>query len=331
MEFRKATKKQSRLRMAIDGPSGAGKTYTALIAAFALAGDGGRVAVIDTERGSASKYADQFPEFDVLELTTFSPETYTRAIKIADEAGYDVLVIDSLSHAWEGEEGALDQVDKRASRGGGNSYTAWRDVTPMHRRMVDAMLQSRCHLIATMRSKMEYVLEPDSKGRMVPRKVGLAPIQRQGIEYEFDVVADMDLNHKLVVSKTRCPAIDGQEEIKPQAQWFAPIVAWLTDGAPLTETTSHPSSQSGGGAGEATRPPAAEVDWKAVAKGFTQSELPKALFEACRTYWTAKGLNQDEVREAFVLVRDDYRADPDQCLADMSDLARKATAKEKTK
>lgn len=99
-----------------------------------------------------------------------------------------------------------------------------------------------------------------------------------------------------------------------------------------TETTSHPSSQSGGGAGEATRPPAADpVDWKAVAKGFTQSELPKALYEACRTYWTAKGLNQEEVREAFRLVRDDYRADPDQCLADMSDLARKATAKEETK
>ncbi len=97
------------------------------------------------------------------------------------------------------------------------------------------------------------------------------------------------------------------------------------------ETTSHPSSQSGGGAGEATRPQTAEVDWKAVAKGFTQSELPKALLEACRTYWTAKGLNQDEVREAFRLVRDDYRADPDQCLADMSDLARKATAKEETK
>jgi len=100
-----------------------------------------------------------------------------------------------------------------------------------------------------------------------------------------------------------------------------------------TETTPHPSSsQSGGGAGETTRPPAAEpVDWKAVARGFIQSELPKALYEACRTYWTAKGLNQDEIREAFRRVRDDYRADPDQCLADMSDLARKATAKEETK
>jgi len=232
--------------MAIDGPSGSGKTYTALIAAFVMAGDGGRVAVIDTERGSAAKYADRFPEFDVLELRTFSPQTYTEAIKIAGEAGYDVLVVDSLSHAWEGEEGALDQVDKMAARGGGNSYTAWRDVTPMHRRMVDAILQSPCHVIATMRSKMEYVLEPDAKGRMVPKKVGLSPIQRQGTEYEFDIVADMDINHKLVISKSRAPVMDGLEEVKPNARWFAPLRDWLMDGAPATQTPSPSPAMQGG-------------------------------------------------------------------------------------
>lgn len=117
-----------------------------------------------------------------------------------------------------------------------------------------------------------------------------------------------------------------------QASHDAPSGVVVEGQYTTTETTSHPSSQSGGGAGEATRPPAADpVDWKAVAKAFTQEQLPKALFEACRTHWTAKGMNQDEVREAFRLVRDDYRADPDQCLADMSDLARKATAKEATK
>ena len=246
MKFEKATKRQARLRMAIDGPSGSGKTYTALMAAFAIAGKGGRVAVIDTERGSASKYADRFPAYDVLELNTFSPQTYTEAIKMAGESGYDLLIIDSLSHAWEGEGGAIDIVDRMAARNsGGNSYTAWREVTPLHRRMVDAMLQSPCHVIATMRSKMEYVLEPDSKGRMVPRKVGMAPIQRQGTEYEFDVVADMDIEHKLVVSKTRCPAIDGLVELKPTARWFAPLRDWLMDGAPATEPTSSPDQQGG--------------------------------------------------------------------------------------
>lgn len=247
MTFQKATKRQARLRMAIDGPSGAGKTYTALIAAFVMAGEGGRVgrvALIDTERGSASKYADRFPEFDVLELTTFSPQTYTEAIRLAGESGYDVLVIDSLSHAWEGEEGALDQVDRATARGRGNSYTAWKDVTPMHRRMVDAILQSPCHVIATMRSKMEYILEPDAKGHVVPRKVGMAPIQRQGIEYEFDVVADMDLEHKIVVSKTRCPAIDGLVEVKPTGRWFAPLKGWLMDGAPAVQALPTPNGWS---------------------------------------------------------------------------------------
>lgn len=255
MTFRRATKKQSRLRMAIDGPSGSGKTFTSLIAAFVIAGEGGRVAVIDTERGSASKYADRFPEFDTLELETFSPQTYTEAIKIAGEAGYDVLIIDSLSHAWEGEGGALDQVDKMASRGGGNSYTAWKDVTPMHRRMVDAILQSPCHVIATMRSKMEYVLEADSKGRMVPRKVGLSPIQRQGTEYEFDIVADMDINHKLTVSKSRAPVMDGLEEVKPNARWFAPLRAWLMDGTAAEQAppTFEPAT-----------PPAESVPWGAA-------------------------------------------------------------------
>lgn len=248
MGFTRATKKQARLRLAIDGPSGSGKTFTALVAAFAIAGKDGRVAVIDTERGSASKYADRFPAYDSLELPDFGPQTYTEAIRIAGEAGYDVLIIDSLSHAWEGEGGALDLVDKAAARGRGNSYTAWKDVTPLHRRMVDAMLQSPCHVIATMRSKIEYILEPDAKGHVVPRKVGMAPIQRQGIEYEFDVVADMDLEHKIIVSKTRCPAIDGLVEVKPTARWFAPLRDWLQDGAPATaqEPSPLPPGQQGG-------------------------------------------------------------------------------------
>lgn len=248
LAFTRATKRQARLRLAIDGPSGSGKTFTGLVAAFAIAGKDGRVAVIDTERGSASKYADRFPAYDTLELTSFSPQTYTEAIRLAGESGYDVLVIDSLSHAWEGEEGALDLVDRAAARGRGNSYTAWKDVTPLHRRMVDAMLQSPCHVIATMRSKIEYILEPDAKGHVVPRKVGMAPIQRQGIEYEFDVVADMDLEHKIIVSKTRCPAIDGLVEVKPTARWFAPLRDWLQDGAPAQDPTpsSPPPGPQGG-------------------------------------------------------------------------------------
>jgi len=238
-QFQKATKNKIKARVAITGPSGSGKTYTALIAATALSA-GGKIAVIDTERGSASLYSDKF-DFDVLELDEFSPATYTKAIEAAQDAGYDVIVIDSLSHAWEGEGGAIDMVDDAAARSRtGNSYTAWREVTPIHRRMVDAILQSKSHVIATMRSKTEYVLETDSKGRQVPRKVGMAPIQRSGMEYEFTVVCDMDLDHKIVVSKSRFEPLQDAVETKPTEKFFRPFVEWLEKGDAKPETPAAP-------------------------------------------------------------------------------------------
>lgn len=228
--FTKATKRQARLRMAIDGPSGSGKTYTALTFAFAL---GDKVALIDTEHGSASKYADIFPAFDVLELETFHPQQYIDGITAAEAAGYDVLVIDSLSHAWEGEGGILELHDQATRRSGsGNSFTAWKDITPLQRKLVEGMLGSSCHIIATMRSKMDYIQTTDEKGRSVIKKVGMAPVQRQGMEYEFDVVVDMDVEHNLIVSKTRCYLIADQVVNKPTVAWFAPVKTWLSEGLP---------------------------------------------------------------------------------------------------
>jgi energy-coupling factor transporter ATP-binding protein EcfA2 len=230
--FQKATKRQSRARVALIGPSGSGKTYTALQLATDLAGENGRVALIDTERGSASKYADEF-DFDVCELDGFDPRAYVKAIKAAEDAGYTVLVIDSLSHAWAGTGGALELVDKVKARSqNSNSFTAWRDVTPLHNRLVDAIVQSRCHVIATMRAKTEYVMETDHRGKQVPRKIGLAPVQRDGVEYEFDVVADLDLDHNLIVSKTRCRALD--KAVVPLAEGVGDTLrGWLADGSPV--------------------------------------------------------------------------------------------------
>jgi len=229
--FAKATKRQARLRMALIGPSGSGKTYSALAIASAMA-PSGKIAVIDTERGSASKYAGLFA-FDVLELDTFAPETYVSAIEAADAAGYDVLIIDSLSHAWFGKDGALEQVDRAAKRSSSqNSFAAWREVTPHHNAMIDAILQCKAHVIVTMRAKTEYVMETNEKGKSVPRKVGLAPVQRDGLEYEFDVVADMNLDNDLIVSKSRCPAMSGQVVNKPGGNVAKILLAWLTDGAP---------------------------------------------------------------------------------------------------
>lgn len=238
MQFKKATKRQAKARIAIDGPSGSGKTYSALIAAQVLA-RGGQVAVVDTERGSASLYADLF-EFDVLELDRFDPRVYVEAIQAAEEAGYAVIVLDSLSHAWEGEGGALDLVDDASKRSkSGNSFTAWKDVTPLHRRLVDAMLQSKAHVIATMRTKMEYVQEKDERtGKTVIRKVGMAPIQRQGIEYEFTIVGDMDIEHNLIISKSRCAEMADAVVSKPDAKFWKRFADWLNSGEEPEETAS---------------------------------------------------------------------------------------------
>jgi hypothetical protein len=229
VKFGKAQKKKSKLRLAFIGPAGSGKTRSALEVA---AGLGTKIAVLDTERGSASLYSDHVA-FDVCELESFSPGAYVEAIQAAEAAGYEVIVIDSLSHAWSGKDGALEQVDKAAKRSGsGNSFNAWREVTPQHNTMVDAILRCRAHVIVTMRTKTEYVVEKDERtGRSAPRKIGLAPVQRDGLDYEFTVVGDIDLEHTLTITKTRCEALDGAVIVKPGLAMAATLLAWLDSGA----------------------------------------------------------------------------------------------------
>lgn len=232
--FKKATREKSRLRAALVGPSGSGKTYTALALATSIA-DGGTIAVIDTERGSASKYAGRPFDFDVQELDSYDLRDGIASIQEAGKLGYSVLVIDSLTHFWTGKSGALETVDTVTKKAkSNNSYaTGWRDVTPLHNRFVDAILASPCHVIVTMRVKTEYVMEKNSRGQTAPRKVGLKPIQRDGVEYEFDVVGDLDAEHTLIVSKTRCSAIEelnGGVWVKPGEELGAVLRSWLQDG-----------------------------------------------------------------------------------------------------
>lgn len=226
-KFRKATKSKAFLRIALAGPSGSGKTYTALRMATAF---GGPIAVIDSERGSASLYASEF-SFDVLELETHDPRRYIDAIEDAQESGYAVLVIDSLSHAWSGKDGALELVDKAKKRSKSrNSFAAWREVTPLHNALVDAILSAKLHVFATLRTKTEWIIEDDN-GKKVPRKIGMAPVFRDGIEYEFTVTADLELDHTFIVSKTRCPLIDGYVSKGPAGEREAEILrGWLQDG-----------------------------------------------------------------------------------------------------
>jgi len=238
--FNKAVKEESKLRMAIAGPSGSGKTYTALAIASALA-NGKPIAVVDTEHGSASKYADLWG-FDVANMhAPFHPDKFVVALREAEAAGYAVIILDSISHAWSGTGGVLDIVDEAAKRSkSGNTYMAWKEGTPVQNRMIDAIVQSGIHVIATMRSKTEYVLADTGNGKQSPRKVGMAPVQRDQFEYEFDVVLDMDIDNNAIVSKTRCPALTGRVFAKPGADVADILAGWLHGAA--TQPTAQPSS-----------------------------------------------------------------------------------------
>ena len=227
--FQKATRKKAKLRMALIGPSGSGKTYSALELAKGL---GGTIAMIDTERGSGSLYAD-VADYDVLELEPpFTPQKYIDAIKGAEAAGYSVVIIDSLSHAWAGEGGILDIHDNatRAMRSG-NGYMAWKDVTPQHEKIINAILGTPLHVISTIRTKTAYEVVEDERGKKAPKKIGLAPIQRQGMEYEFTCVLDLAVDsHIATASKDRTGMYDNKHFLITE-QTGKDLLAWLDSGS----------------------------------------------------------------------------------------------------
>lgn len=231
MAFQRAQVKPFWLRLALDGPAGSGKTFSALEVASYFAGQYGQVpAYIDTERGSASKYAARFA-FDVVELKPpYHPDRFIKGVQLAVDEGYKLLVIDSLSHAWNGPGGLLELVDSFARKYGGNSYAAWKDATPIQTRLIDTLTGAECHIIACMRAKMDYTQDKDERGRTVIQKVGLAPVQREGAEYEFDVVGDIDVAHTLSVTKTRCEELTDQLFPKPGKKFADILWRWTQSG-----------------------------------------------------------------------------------------------------
>ena len=220
-EFHKAERKKGKLRLAIAGPAGSGKTYSALLMALGL---GGRIAMIDTERGSGELY-DHLGQYDACTIhPPFEPRKYVEAIRAAEDLGYETIIIDSLSHAWVGQGGLLDVHGHIADKTG-NSWSAWRQVTPKHNELVDAMLQSKCHIIATMRSKMEYT-QVEENGKKQVKKLGMSPIQRDGMEYEFTVFIDLDQQHTATTTKDRTTLFDGQYFV-PTIETGKTLLAWL--------------------------------------------------------------------------------------------------------
>ena len=220
--FTKAEREKIYLKIAMTGTSGSGKSYSSLLIARGLAGNG-KLAMIDTENGSGSLYAD-LVEYDVVTMTApFTVDKYSLAIIEAVKQKYDVLIMDSITHAWAELLLEKEQIDLR----GGNSFTNWAKISPKHKFFIDAILQSKIHIVATMRSKQEYVIEQNEKGKAAPRKIGMAPVQREGMEYEFTTVFDMAQNHTCMASKDRTGLFDNKIFV-PTIQTGEEIRAWLS-------------------------------------------------------------------------------------------------------
>lgn len=198
MQIQKAERRQAVIKLALQGPSGSGKTYSSLLLAYGLVGNWNQIAVIDTENNSSHLYS-HLGNYNVLSLTEpFSPERYIEAIDFCEKAGLKAIIIDSISQEWEGSGGIIETHGNMA----GNSFTNWNRVTPRHNSFVQKILQSSCHIVATIRSKQDYVLA-DKNGKMVPEKVGLKGVTRDGMDYEFTVVLDLDIKHQATASKDR--------------------------------------------------------------------------------------------------------------------------------
>lgn len=230
ISFRKAEKKRSKLRLALIAPSGFGKTYSALRIATGL---GGKIAMIDTEAGRGDLYGSKF-SYDIVTMSApFMPEKYIAAIKSAEEAGYDTVIIDSLSHAWAGDGGLLDQHGKIADTGK-NSFAAWRTITPKHNQLIDAIVGSQCHIIATIRAKQDFVPTQDENGKTVIKKMGLAPVQRDGLEYEFTCVLDLYDNHTSKASKDNTDTMKDSIFV-PSEETGKQLKTWLDEETPAVE------------------------------------------------------------------------------------------------
>ena len=236
--FEKVTRAKSKARIALTGPSGAGKTLSALYLAFGITGDWSRVALIDTEHGRARFYANRsdlktggflYAPMDA----PYTPDKYIDYVKSAAQAvGEDgVVIVDSFSHAWDNEGGVLDIKSEIAKQRGKNDYTAWDEAGKIQNNLVNTILSADCHTIITMRVKMAYAMEVNDRGKTVPVKIGLAPVQRENTEYEFDIVFQLDRQHRASLSKDTTFLDNWEGVITPELGSM--LGEWLSQGAEL--------------------------------------------------------------------------------------------------
>lgn len=234
LTFTPATRTEAKARVAMIGPTGAGKTWTALQFARTLAGPNGTIGVIDTENASASLYSDTYDFQTAPWYPPYDPAKLAAAINDAAKQ-FDVLIIDSLTHFWQGDGGVLDIVEQEGAKVGsrGNNFAGWKKGTPLWRGILDALIFAPCHIVITMRSKMDYVQQPGQDGRMKVEKMGMAPVARNDVEYEFTVVCELDQSHRLTVTKSRCSDLADRTAAPHQSAALAEVlVEWLSSATP---------------------------------------------------------------------------------------------------
>ena len=284
--FQKAVRAKSKLRMALTGVSGAGKTLGALYIAYGLTEDWSRIAVIDTEHERARMYANRVDlgtgEFLYCPLyPPYTAERYTALVKeAADVVGPDgVVIVDSFSHAWNNEGGVLDVKDRIAAQQGKNSYTAWNEAGKVQNNLVNAILAVNCHTIVTMRSKMDYVMQENERGKAQPVKVGLAPVQRDDTEYEFDIVLDIARTHIATASKDVTFLDKYGEVITPELG--RQLKAWLDEGVDPAQLQGEKAIT--------------KEQWNALSKPY--KALPEVLMAACQAfgYQTPSEIRQKDI------------------------------------
>lgn len=230
MQLQQAKRSKAKIKIGLQAPSGSGKTYSALLLAKGLCGDYSKVAVIDTENHSADLYA-HLGNYNVLHLEApFSPERYIKAIQVCEDAGMEVIIIDSISHEWEGTGGILEVHSNMT----GNSFTNWNKVTPRHNDFIQKILQSTCHIVATIRSKQDYVLS-EKNGKMVPEKVGLKGVTRDGMDYELTIVFEIDIKHNAKSSKDRTGLFDKMPDFVITERTGQRILEWCNKTVSIDE------------------------------------------------------------------------------------------------
>lgn len=222
MKIRQSERRQAKMKLAIQGPAGSGKTMSALLLAAGMASSWSKIAVIDTENGSADLYAHLGP-YNVLQFhDPFTPERYVQALELCEKAGMEVIIIDSISQCW-------DYLLEFHAGLQGNSFANWSKITPRQNSFLQKIIQSKSHIVATMRTKQDYVLN-EKNGKMVPEKVGLKAIQRDNVDYEFTLVLDLDIKHHATASKDRTSLFMGQPEFTITAQTGQAILQWCQNG-----------------------------------------------------------------------------------------------------